>query len=461
MTSGLTAVQITDYEVRALGGQWPNLFFLQKERSPDQDLRQDLKETFSKFQGSKLCILILPRHEAILKELELPSTDPGEISRMIGLQIPVMVPFDQSQVVYRYFCTKSGKPGYSVVLAAAVLNQAIQKYADALIPGSLGVTDIFLSFETLSVFIDRFLIGLVENGDSVFLFANRKSSELIIYQGQKAVFSYYVPFGQNDIADNMSEFGHEIGRCLSDFERTHPGVIPGKLFYDLEGVEAAELRKFLQSEHEVEVQKIDFFSAVPDQVRGLVCKERMDSSWAALLGFFAADERRFTSFLPQGMHSSKIRHQNRKILAGFFSSLVAMIAAGSILTGSIFHRHESYLRSLKEQIQSLEPRLENIRQETEFLSMLAEKTTGLSMVEIISEIYILLPEDVFLQYLGMREQGQFELQGTALADQSLSAIQTALASSDFFKKVDLQYATKRRRFDKEYTEFKVTFEKAR
>ena len=67
----------------------------------------------------------------------------------------------------------------------------------------------------------------------------------------------------------------------------------------------------------------------------------------------------------------------------------------------------------------------------------------------------MIPADVSLQYFGMREAGNFELQGIAINDQDVSFLQSALVVSPLFKNVDLQYATKRKRFSSQYLVNKI------
>ena len=71
----------------------------------------------------------------------------------------------------------------------------------------------------------------------------------------------------------------------------------------------------------------------------------------------------------------------------------------------------------------------------------------------------MVPDDISLQNFSMRA-GVFELQGIATKDQDINSLQSALVASSLFENIDLQYATKRKRFNQEYTEFKIVFKSA-
>ena len=459
--AGLIVIQITNHDVKMLGGQYPNVSScFQKKRLSGHDLKNDLAQGLLKMSpGLKQCVVVMPRNDALLKQMEFPSIDSKEIRRMVGLQIPMIVPFDDSQVLYQHHLIEIQDSGYGKVLTAVVLNNVIQKYADAFPSNTHSLSNIYLSIETLGEFINKFLKSFILQDDgTIFIFMGTYFAEAVVLKGQQVVFSYHIPFGRDD-TDRAAGFAEELRRCINNFESQNGESIK-KVFFHKDEIDIHQFKNMLG--HDAEVETIDFFREIPEAVFTFIEKGDLDSSWAALLGcFYAPDHRNLMTFLPEGIHSSKMREQNKKILTGFVCSLAAVLIMSGVLFKSIFNKYDNYLGSIHQQIKQMEPRLENVQRQNQFVSMISERAASFSVVEMVKEIYQALPEDVSLLYLAMRGDRQFELQGTTSADQSLSQIQLALASSDIFQKVDLQYATKRKRFNTEYTEFKIIFEPVR
>lgn len=78
------------------------------------------------------------------------------------------------------------------------------------------------------------------------------------------------------------------------------------------------------------------------------------------------------------------------------------------------------------------------------------------MAALIHELNALMPQDVSLRLLHLEEGGRLSLQGYTVAGASISSFQASLVKSPLFKEVNLEYATKRKIFNMELTDFKIT-----
>jgi hypothetical protein len=78
-----------------------------------------------------------------------------------------------------------------------------------------------------------------------------------------------------------------------------------------------------------------------------------------------------------------------------------------------------------------------------------------TVVDIIKEFYGILPGEMSLKALSLDRTGALVIEGLAQTGSEVNKLQNGLVNSPLFKEVNLQYATKRRRFNEEYTDFKI------
>jgi len=78
------------------------------------------------------------------------------------------------------------------------------------------------------------------------------------------------------------------------------------------------------------------------------------------------------------------------------------------------------------------------------------------MVDIIHRLYRLTPENVSYRSLSIDENDNLTIQGISEKRVDVNEFQKNLIGSPLFKDVNLKYATQRRVFEGEITDFKIT-----
>ncbi len=458
----MVVLQITDQTVRILCGPWPNLSAcIEKRRSSEEEMAEDIRHVFSQIKGAPAsCVLLLSRRETVFKEMVFPSRDEQEILKMIALQVPAVVPYDHEQTVYNYRLIQVMDSGYSATVMAVIPENIIQKYVAAAQTAGAAVSDVYVSADGMDCFLQK--AGPTDLGDvpcSVVVSIDARSSEIMFYQQRRWLFSSYLTYGFSNFVDASEEAAQEILRCIEIFEKNHSGLIVEQIWLAADEEQTGALATCLARLRKWKVACLDSCGSLPDPVCALFDSKKINFSWLPLLGCLLKDNQtRFMNFLPKGVYLSKAQKQGRKDVLRFCLALAIAGFFIFLLCWGILYKQAQYVESLERQSAQLDPLMGKMRSESEFLEEISRRSDArYSTVRMVKEIYELLPDDVSIQSLGMRIKGGFDLQGIAIKDQSVNQLQSALVSSAFFSRVDLQYATKRRRFDKEYTEFKIIF----
>ncbi|HSV43725.1 MAG TPA: PilN domain-containing protein [Candidatus Bathyarchaeia archaeon] len=456
----MNLLQITRHHLRLIQGQWPEISgCFQVERDPVKTLRQDL-ERLIKESRLKIteAVVVLPRPDVFCQGLVLPSQEEEELERMIAVQIPMLVPFDASQTMVDYRIVPQSGSGQSEIFLGIASQDRVSAYvADAAAQG-ISVRDVVLTGDGLDRFIKHFLPDRLSSAKAAaFLFPDAQMSEMVVYDGPVMKAMYYLPYGLQDVPDRLDGFCQEIAFCLKSFAKDPWGNAVGAVAVC--GVREGESLTTALTRHGMEAESLNFSDVFAKTNLATVGSA---SAWACLLGFCAAGaEKPLWSFLPAGAHSQKEEKARRKEGLRFAVSLLLAVVLAVGLYGVRRIQQQRRLRAMEQQIAALQPEIDKADQRQQFFSLVLQNKGALPVVEAVREFYQLLPEDVFLASFVMRGGTVFELQGSALQGDAVSDLQQALVSSASFQNVALEYATKRRRFKEEYTEFKISFELAK
>lgn len=464
MASTITVIQITDHELRLLSGTWPNFSVCASQLwDLNGDLVADLKKLVSSFKiKDRHCVVVIPRREVLLKILQFPSTDIQEISRMLALQIPQIAPFDETQTVYHYRLLESDSSGHSNIVAAIIPTSTIQKYIDAFDSAGFAVVDICSSFDLNAVYAKKFLIPQFKDlFCSALVITDNHFSEMLIIQDGKVVFSHHLSRGVADIEENSESFVIALTRAVVHYHQMNRGQEITAVYMDgrLNGIE--EVQDWL-AKGPFELKRIDLLGKVPGPVKDFFKKNQLDLAWVALLGKFCDDgQEEIKSFLPQSVYSSKAKKRRQRMQLNFFLALMMTIVLALGLGAAVLHKYRVRLNDVEKRISNLDPVLTKLEFENRFLNDMSARRQEQSLVVYrIKEVYQIVPEGVSLQYFSMQPNGDFDIQGVAEEAQQINALQAALVASPLFDNVELKYATKRKRFNREYTEFKIILRSA-
>jgi|GEM_PF-6684647 len=466
MTSQKIVIQICDDELRLLGGVWPDVSV---QSSCVRDPGENLGEALQRLTGAvdlktRECVLVLPRREAVFRVLELPSADEQETGRMVALQIPALIPFEASQAVCRHRILRTRESGYSDVLVMIILNSALEQYLNAADRVGLTVRNVFVSFDGLAGYVGDFCSGEFseQSGGRALVICDEHRSELMIFDHASPVFSYYIASGRRDAREDPEGFCEALRTKLMDYHRQGRGQAVKAVYFPREFPCLRPVGECFQRLEGPAVRAVDLFADVPAEVKAFAQRVPSPESWIAGLGCLgSASRERFSSFLPERIR----RAHQRRIWYGAFGRLAVTAALALFLSIGLFwsllSRQEAALKSVRRQTDALEPQLAALADRERFLDLMASRSDPRSSVpEIIKEVYEIFPEGAFMRYFAMRPGGSFEIQGSALEDDGVSRLQSALVSSARFTNVDLKFATKRKRFNQDYTEFKMTFDLA-
>ncbi len=466
----LTAVEITDTHIKlfqAKVGRGGSVLSLCAVRpvadSTDEEIVKALKDmTASRTIPSESLMGVIPRRLIILKQMCLPSQNEREIRKMVGLQLVSQIPYSVEDVVYDYELLEKESSGYGRVLVMALHKEVSRRYLNLFQEAGLSPEKFIpSSWGLLGWLIYQEHRRKISSKESVLLIdVDAVHSEVCFCHDRKLFFSRNIRYGVNDLGgDQMKGLVDQVVLSARNYRKEEMGPEVTRAVVVSTRPEAALLKEKLQEEMKIPVD-------ISSPLENVLCQKNMDLSalkdqsglsFGVGFGVLLSDMKKMINLIPQEVHT--VKQTRLKIIQKMkFAVLLGIILLlGASVPVIRLYQKRTHVRGLEERIGRIKPNVERAQQTLRLIRAFQREMTGrVMMAALIHELNALMPQDVSLRLLHLEEGGRLSLQGYTVAGASISSFQASLVKSPLFKEVNLEYATKRKIFNMELTDFKIT-----
>jgi len=406
-------------------------------------------------------IIIVPRKQVVLKQLTLPSQTETEIKRMIDLQLASQIPYAKEDAIFDFSIIHKDSSGYTKVLVASVHKDVVEKYSRMVHAAGLSIQKVALSsFGIMNWFANQKKIRYQGSGKALVLIdIDFHVSEICFFEEDRLVYSRNINFGSQDLKKKeMGLFMDQLGLTFGVYKKESLGPDIGQMIV-LSGIKEAEFLK---------EQLIKFYNLpvdVFDSQEAIVCEKGLDisrlktkegSSIIANIGSVFFEGYRHVDFTPkETLAVKKRRIKKREIFKFVLAFVVAGLCCGAALNIRNYQKR-AYLRDLKNKLEQTAAEVKKAEMKMQLVDFVRDKVQGhILIAEVIHELYQLTPEDIAFRSLNISRQDMIAIQGFSDSSSSVDKFQGQLVKSKMFNNVNLQYATNRKRYRKEYVDFKI------
>ncbi len=409
--------------------------------------------------------VVIPRRLTILKQMRLPSQNDSEIRKMLDLQLVNQIPYVLEDVIYDFVILEKEPSGYVRVLVVIVHRQDVSEkflklckdaglQPERFVLSSLGIIQ-WLNYQQGKIPIPLHQAILVLNVDV-------DHTEICFCHNQNLLFSRSVNYGARDLAtENMRGLIHQAELSLKNYHKENMGPAIKRIIVLSTLPEAAALKGQLE---EMSLIPVDFYSPL----NNILCQKNMSLgalksqpgvSIAAGVGFLLSDGKKTPNLIPQEVRN--IKQSKRRQVQWVQLTLLLVLTAGLVLAVPVieFSRKVTHLNSLRRKSEAARPQLEQIKKRMDLVRVVQQELNKrVVLTDLIQELYRLAPPGISFQSLYLNERGKFIIHGYAGTSASVHNFQQNLVTSTLFKAVNLEFATKRKIFNMEVTDFQITSE---
>ncbi|MFA5059225.1 MAG: pilus assembly protein PilM [Candidatus Omnitrophota bacterium] len=466
----LTAIEITDSHIKLLQAMVrrasPVIMYCgSKEISqyPESEIPRLLSSFVNeaKISPDQLTVII-PRRLVMLRHFSLPSHSEAEIEKMIGLQLVKQVPYSKEDIVSDHIILEREPSGYSKVLVVIAHKEVTHKYLKIFSEARLNLNKLTLSSEgLLHWYLFEDAKRKQKTSQPVALInIDTVNTEICFCHRQQLLFSRSINYGAKDLTEeHIPALMEEINLTMATYAKERIGDEVGKMILISAMDRASLLQDQLKTEYKMNIETISPFLNVLQKkdLNAVSLLAQSGISMAATIGLTLAGSRKLINLLPTEVSDKReVKRQKQEslkflVLLGLLFVLAVLIFAGKL------YKNQIYLNTLERQHNEIKPIVNKVNEKIKQLNFIKEQLNPkATAVDIVYKLYDVTPPGVSYNVIHIDESGALVLQGVSEVGAGVNSLQNNLVSSPLFTNVTLQYATKRKVFKGELTDFKIT-----
>jgi Tfp pilus assembly PilM family ATPase len=407
-------------------------------------------------------ILIISRQFVTIRNLELPSTDDKEIREIIDLQASKQTPYSREEIIFGFKSRKSLKEGYSDVLLAIAKKDIIEERIKVLKDAGLDAVSVRLGSEAIYQY---FLLLNKDKQDRTILFIDIDSvfSDVMVISKNNLEYSRNIPIGKDFILANPDSWKdaliEEVKRTLGIYQheagsKNIEQILCAGTTEGLNGLLPA-----LRAEFNLSVDTAGFLGPplLFDKTTSSYTHAAKHVSLSSVSGILCPAENPDINLLPQDAEIEKqIREKTKNItntgilVILFFALLSAILTQKFYVKSSYYNTlHEKFVRTEKESsgIEAVKVRVDTIR---EYLDAKG------SVLNVLQELSAVMPAEVYLTSINYKKNKEVILAGTSETMSDVFKLVTLMEELGCFEKVKTNYATKKKKENKEVVDFELS-----
>lgn len=402
---------------------------------------------------------VIPRRHFIYRRLRLPSLQAEEIRRMIGLQIHTLVPYSREDVIFDWVPVGEND-GTTDLLAVIVPCEVVRRLTDLLnrahlrpsrfVPASFGLLNWYLTQQNKR--------AVDETSAAMLIDADYGGAEIVFCRREEMLYSRYLPGDPGHVLPERETLLKEIRISLKAFMQENPGIQVKEAVVTA-GNHGESMAAFLKEALGLPVAAQNSFSALSyvDHFDYALLRNYGQVSVMSCIGFLCEPRTRWPNLVPEEVLHHKRQAGRRVQLLRLGSAAVSCLLLMSALVGVRVWKDQRYLSRLKEENKRLGLQVEDARRVNEAIRRLPVISGERFLAaELFKTLYEVSPEGLSFRSVSLENDGTLVIQGEAGSGGSVNELQQQLLSAKGLTDVSLEYVAQRRRYDGEYTEFKIT-----
>lgn len=465
----VTVIEISDAHVKLLQtrtagsrGVLTSLDVRPLRQHTDDELSRVIGEMArSKSIETDKLILSIPRRLTILKRLRLPSHQDQELRQMISLQLVNQIPYSLDEVTFDYQIVARSADGYTDALAVVVNRQVSARYLKVIRRAGLSSGRMTLSSLGLAQWwFHKSQADKAAGPEPVCLVSvDAAHSEIVFCRQNTLLFSRSVNYGERDLnGEGVPALARQVGLSLRSYRSEAMGPEIRNIILVSRIPQAELLKNRMEKDLNILVRvspALEGWSVTRKLARqaGLASG---GNNVAAACGLGLVDLRKALNLTPPEVHEGKQINRRRREWVMFVLLFAVAFTLGVAVFGVELVLKKQQLSRVKDQARALEPAIREGKNKAALVGAFRQKISERVMIaRVMDELHALTPADVSYRSIYLDERNQLTLQGYAETGASVNILHQLLVKAPSFQNVTMEFATKRRVFNIEVTDFKI------
>lgn len=428
----------------------------------DRDISKLIKDSFNRLNVKKPTVIgVLSSRMVITKNIEIPSTEPGEIREIMNLQASRYTPYSREEIVVDYVDIDVYKHSYTKILLVIVPCSIVKRQFEILEGAGIRLENVVLAPEALASFLPKRLGVDTEAAPLSIINMDKDFSDFAIVFKNNPLFIRNIPIGLHHLAAErdvyQSKFIDELVKSLDgyqneDIEKGPAGIVltgPVQEFKNLDAI--------LNEALHLPVTVIpNFQNRVPfDQSLSSFSSGHLSFA-NAISSLFVLEETKINLIPAEIRLKRAIEEKGRDLIKTGIFILAIFVLVFSALISRLYFKN-LYLDALNNKYLSLNEKTQRLENEFLKVSLIGKylSARGYSL-EVLTELYKVMPLDLQLNDIRFdNARSRFSIKGTAESMSTVFSFVDSMEKSKYFSDVKTKYTTKRKDGLRDVTDFEI------
>jgi len=430
----------------------------------DEDIAHQIQAYCEESKARNAGVLtIVPSHQVITRNIELPSVDPDEIKEIINLQASRYTPHSREDIIVDYINIEVYKQNYTKALLVIVSKNIIRRYIDILKNAGLTLENVYLAPESLAWSASKiFKIKSSSNTPINMIHIDETHTDFTIVSQAKVIFIRNIPLGCVEMAGNreqsLQRFTDELKKSLEAYLSEDIGKRPGEAFI------TGAVEMFVGAEETISDNLLLPVKILPYEKYFHISKSAAQNlekekgvSLLALMGVMSAGKDLKVNLIPQEVKIQRqLEERSRDMIKTGILILIIFILGFSVLLSNMAFK-SVYISNLETKYKPINEAAEKLEDSFSKITLIRnyQSKRGYSLL-VLTEIYQLIPSDLELNFIRYDSQGRFSIRGTARSMSTVFYFVDHMEKSEFLKNVKTKYTAKRKDGLRDVTDFEIS-----
>lgn len=407
-------------------------------------------------------ICLIPADVVTLKSIEVPSVDKDELDSILALQAARQTPFSKDEILTGYIQLGHPKPNSTRVLLVVVKRDVVKDKIALMRRAKLETTSVQFVPEGIAHFYSA-IFKHKKNDSPVVIIDFAKTTATFMLENQSLLLSARsIPIGLEHLTvdvEAVGQFMNELKLSLDAYEQQGTPLKPGRFVLTSNQSSLAQIADAISAAYGVKVEQLSYinFLQADAQVKDALVKDFADDTALDVVAPAIYLSKCQVDLVPQEIKDQRavfLRGQET-FKAGVLVILFLFFISGG-MSSRVYFRDMFLKQNLIEKFaeQKLEVRnLENMAAKTR---MLRQHMSAREIpLEVIRELYRLVPDEMYLSNVSMDLSGTMSLQGVSDSMSQVFSFVTSLEESDLFESVKTKSTATRKERGKDVAVFEI------
>lgn len=435
----------------------------------DIEISEYIQKTYRELGiKTRQAICILPSKLFISKNVDMPSSDPEEISKIIDLQAGRYTPYSREEIIIDYLCMATAGQHYTNVLLIIVNRKLVDRYVQIFENAGIYLSNVAIASESMAKHYLKIMPTKDISGAFAGIHIDRDSTDLTVMDKNEMVFVRSIPVGashfQEDDSDARNSFVSELNKSITSYQDHGLGrPVRGLLLTGLTGG-IGNLEQSIRSGSSM-MEDPGFPIKVNPYYKEFEIKEgaglmeqegRSPESFFELMATVDSEAALKIDLIPKEI---KLKRRFRKGGREIITLGIMIMTCLAMLC--IFFASKIYIKN--NLISRLEVTSETIANQARILERASTKSRVLrNLIEyrgkglyVFDKVTSLIGDDIFLTLFTYGQEGNIKLTGTAESMSGVFAFVTKLEESGYFSSVVTNETKTRKQGSQDVADFDI------